>query len=196
MRKIREVLRLRWELKLNQREISASCGLSRSSVGEYLRRANVAKLSWPLPDNLDDDAALEARLFPPLPVGVRTVPQPDWPMIHREMARKGVTIQLLWQEYKEKYCNGYQYSQFAAHYAEWRKTVDLVFRNRHAPGELLFVDYAGKTVSIYDFDGSVREAQIFVATWGASNFTYAEATWTQSKVDFLAHMSAVLSFLA
>ena len=108
MRKIREVLRLRWELKLNQREISASCGLSRCSVGKYLRRANVAKLSWPLPDILDDDAALEARLFPPLPVSVRTVPQPDWPMIHREMARKGDTIQLLWQEYKEKYCNGYR----------------------------------------------------------------------------------------
>jgi len=195
MRKIREVLRLRWDLKLKQREISASCGVSRSSIGEYIRRASAAKLSWPLPENLDDDAALEALLFPPLPVEVRPVPQPDWPMIHREMARKGVTIQLLWQEYKEKYCEGYQYSQFAAHYAEWRKTVDLVFRNRHVPGERLFVDYAGKTVSIYDFDGSVREAQIFVATWGASNFTYAEATWTQSKIDFLSsHVRAFKFF--
>jgi len=195
MRKIREVLRLRSDLGMNQEDIAASVGVSRSSVGEYLRRAEAAKLNWPLPEDMSDDAVLEAALFPPVPSGNRIVPQPNWSYVHREMGRQGVTIQLLWQEYKEAHPDGYQYSQFAANYAVWRKNVDLVFRNRHTPGKKLFVDYAGQTIKIHEEDGKVREAQIFVATWGASNYTYAEATWTQNKLDFLgAHVRAFTFF--
>jgi transposase len=196
MRKIREVLRLRWELGMKQDDIAASCGVARSTVGDYLRRGELAKLTWPLAPALVDDAALEALLYPKIVQAGRAVPQPDWAYIHRELGRKGVTLQLLWQEYKEANTSGYQYSQFAALYATWRRGVELVFRNQHAPGERLFVDYAGQTVKIYDATGgATREAQIFVATWGASNYTYAEATWTQTKMDFIgAHVRAFAFF--
>ena len=195
MRKIREVLRLRWELAMKQDDVAVSCGVARSTVGDYLRRAELAKLTWPLPPALADDATLEALLYPKVVLAGRTVPAPDWAHIHREMGRKSVTLQLLWQEYKEANTDGYQYSQFAALYSTWRRGVELVFRNQHAPGERLFVDYAGQTVKIYEASGAVREAQIFVATWGASNFTYAEATWTQTKMDFIgAHVRAFTFF--
>lgn len=188
MRKINEVLRLKYACGLSSRAIARSCGLARSTVGEYLRRAEEAGLRWPLPDDLDD-AQLEARLFPPPPVAQPDErPLPDWPEIHQEMKRhKGTTRFLLWQEYKVVHPDGYQYSRFCELYDQWRGRQDLVMRQVHRAGENLFIDYAGQTVPVVDPQtGEVRQAEIFVAVLGASSYSYCEATWTQSLPDWIA----------
>ena len=190
MRKVKEVLRLKWASDFSDRKIARSCGIARSTVAEYLRRAEAAGLSWPLPTGLDE-AALEQKLFPvsqALPSQRR--PVPVWAAINRELKRKSVTLFLLWQEYKECYPEGYQYSQFCHRYREWQSKLDIVMRQEHRAGEKLFVDYAGQTVPIVDrATGEERQAQIFVAVLGASNYTYVEATWTQGLPDWIAsHM--------
>jgi transposase len=155
-----------------------------STVSDYLRRAAVAALSWPSAAELTD-SEIERRLFrvPAHAHGVRPVPQ--WNEIHRELRRKGVTLQLLWLEYKEAHPDGYQYSQFCERYARWSGKLDLVLRQEHKAGEKVFVDFAGQTVPVIERStGEVREAQIFVAVLGASNFTYAEATWTQELPEW------------
>jgi len=203
MRKIREVLRLCWESGWSERAAARSLALSRSTVGKYLARARVAGLSWPLPEDLDD-AALERRLFPEVPVlGPEERFVPDWAEVHRERARKGVTLQLLWEEYKQAHPDGYQYSRFSDLYRAWRSELDLPMRQTHKAGEKLFVDYCGQTLPITDkATGRVREAQVFVAVLGASNYTFAEATWTQSLPEWImahvhafAHLQGVPTFL-
>ena len=192
MRKVREVLRLAQEAGLNQRQVARSLSLSPTTVGEYLRRAETAGLTWPLPPELDD-AQLEAQLYP-LPARGKddTRPMPDWAEVHRELKRKGVTLLLLWQEYKAIHPDGLQYSQFCDRYRYFAGKLDLVMRQHHRAGEKLFVDYAGQTVEVVDrHTGEVRQAQIFVAVLGASNYTYAEATWTQQLPDWIgAHVRA------
>jgi transposase len=186
MRKIKEVLRLKCECCLSHRQISVSCQIGMGTVWEYLRRAHTAGLSWPLPDELDD-AKLEALLYPPLittPESGR--PLPDWSEVHRELRRKGVTLLLLWEEYRARHPEGYGYSRFCELYQAWSKTIDPRMRQVHKAGEKLFVDYAGQTMPVVDRKtGEIREAQIFVATLGASSYTYAEATWTQSLPDWI-----------
>jgi transposase len=128
------------------------------------------------------DAELESRLFPSLKLSVAR-PLPDWGEVHRELKQRkktGVTLQLLWIEYKEREPEGLQYSQFCELYRRWRSKLDLVLRQQHALGEKGFVDYAGQTVPVIDRStGEVRDAQVFVGVLGASNYTYAEASWTQ-----------------
>ena len=186
MRKIREVLRLRWECGLSERTVAASCSLARSTVAKYVRRAGEVGLSWPLPAELTD-AALEQLLFQtqePLDGGPRFVP--DWGEVHRQLARKGVTLQLVWEEYKEAHPEGFQYTQFCVRYRAWRETLDLPMRQEHKAGERMFVDYCGQTMAVTDpKTGDVRPAQIFVAVLGASNYTYAEACWTQSLPEWV-----------
>jgi transposase len=186
MRKIREVLRLKWGNGMSNRRIAASSGIGRPTVSEYLRRAEEAGLSWPLPGGLDD-ARLERLLFPAppsLPAQIRGVP--DWAHIHKELRHKGVTLFLLWQEYRQNHPDGYQYSWFCEHYRAWQGKLDVVMRQDHRAGEKLFVDYAGQTVPVIDRNtGEIREAQIFVAVLGASNYTYAEATWSQALPDWI-----------
>lgn len=186
MRKIKEVLRLRWAQGLSQRQIARSCGISRPAVGEYLRRAEQAGLGWPLPEELDE-GALERLLFPPPPaVPAADRGLPEWIEVQRELKGKGVTLFLLWQEYRARHPQGYQYSWFCEHYRAWRGRQDLVMRQDHRAGEKLFVDYAGQTVEVVDpRTGELRRAQIFVAVLGASNYTYAEATWTQTLPDWI-----------
>ena len=185
MRKIREVLRLRWSIKLTYEEIAQSCNMGKSTVGDCLRRAIDAGLEWPLPEELDDNA-LEHLLYPPRPSSILKRPVPDWEEIHKELKRKSVTLFLLWQEYKEIYPGGYEYSWFCKSYKDWSGKIDLVMRQHHRAGEKLFIDYTGQTVPVIDKNtGEIKEAQIFVATWGASNYTYAEATWTQSLPDWI-----------
>lgn len=194
MRKIREVLRLKWACGLTERQIAKSCALARSTVGEYLRRATEAGLSWPLPETLDD-VALEAGLFPtPLP---STVPrsQPHWPAVHQELKRKGVTLALLWQEYRANHPDGYQYSRFCDLYRRWTETLDLPMRQEHKAGEKTFVDYTGHTVPVREpLTGETRQAQIFVAVLGASSYTFAEATWTQSLPDWTGSHARAFAF--
>ena len=196
MRKIKEVLRLKLSCGLTFSQIAASCGIGRSTVAEYLRRANAVGLQWPLPEDWDDDH-LEAVLFRldgPQPAGTRTLP--DWPEIHQALKIKGVTLSLLWEEYKAAHPDGYQYSQFCFHYRKWARLLDLVMRQEHKAGEKCFVDYSGPTVAITDRrTGEIRQAQIFVAVLGASNYTYAEATWTQQLSDWIeSHVRAVTFF--
>lgn len=196
MRKVRQVLRLAWEAGLGKREIARSLSLSPTTVAEYLRRAAAAGLSWPLPDSLDD-SQLEARLFPVLPKGQKDRrPLPDWPAVHREYKRKGVTLALLWKEYKAIHPEGLQYSQFCDRYRVWSGKLDLVMRQHHRAGEKLFVDYAGQTAPVVNpATGEIRDAQIFVATLGASHYTYAEATWTQQLPDWIASHIRCFEFL-
>lgn len=192
MRKIREVLRLRWECGLSERTVAASCSLARSTVGKYVLRAGEMGLSWPLPTDLTDEA-LEQLLFQtpePLDAGPRFVP--DWGEVHRELARKGITLQLVWEEYKEAHPDGFQYTQFCVRYRAWRETLDLPMRQEHKAGERMFVDYCGQTMPVTDSKtGEARPAQIFVAVLGASNYTYVEACWTQSLPEWvMAHVRA------
>ena len=185
MRRVREILRLKWELGLSVRQIAHSSGLSHPTVLRYIERARACGLSWPLPAELDD-AELERRLFPPPPPPSEARAQPDWVVVHREMKRKDMTLLLLWDEYKSAHPNGYQYTTFCRHYKVWRNRLDVVMRQDHRAGEKLFVDYAGQTASVIDRrTGEVRPAQVFVAVMGASNYTYAEATWSQAMEDWI-----------
>ncbi len=180
MRKVKEIIRLKQELGLSARQIARSCSISHSTVLDVLRRAEEAALYWPFPDHLDD-CTLEARLYPARDDkadGSRI--QPEWPMVHRELKRKGVTLQLLWQEYKQAYPDGYQYSYFCELYQKWSGTLDLPLRQVYRAGEKMFVDYAGMPLKVVDIrTGKVFEAPVFVAVLGASNYTFAEATPSQ-----------------
>lgn len=193
VRKIREVLRLKAE-GFSDRQIAASIGSARSTVQECIRRAREAELAWPLPVELDE-AALHARLYRRA-VPLSRTPQPDFAYLHRELARRGVTRLLLWEEYKAAHPDGWQYSVFCDQYRRWLARQELVLRREHAPGDKLFVDYAGQTVPILDrHTGEARAAQIFVAVLGCSNFTHAEASWTQGAADWLAsHVRALAAF--
>ena len=196
MRKIKDVLRLCWGQGLSKRQTARSCGISRPAVDEYLRRAEAAGLGWPLPAEMDD-GALERLLFPPppaLPDTARGVP--DWSEVHRELKRPGVTLQLLWHEYRQTHPHGYQYTWFCRQYRAWAGKLDLVMRQVHRAGEKLFVDYAGMRAQVINpSTGEVREANIFVAALGASNYTYAEATWTQGLEDWIgAHVRCFTYF--
>ena len=195
MRRIKEVLRLHYESGLGRRQIGRSLGISHATVRGYLRRAEQAGLSWPLPDTLSD-AQLEQRLFPPLnmvPDGER--PLPDWSSQYKELKRKGVTLFLLWQEYKAIYPEGYQYSRFCDLYRAWASKVDVSMRQTHKAGEKMFVDYAGQTLPVTNPQtGEIRQAQVFVATLGASSYTYAEATWTQTLPDWIGSHTRAFAF--
>jgi transposase len=196
MRKIREYLRLRFEACLSHRQIAASLQVSRSSVGEYERRFVAAGLNWPLPEALSD-RELERRLFPPppaVPADTRVVP--DWTVVHQELRRPGVTLMLLWEEYRAEHPEGFGYRWFCKRYEDWSGALDVVMRQTHRAGEKLFVDYAGHTVEVVDpASGEIRTAQIFVAVLGASNYTYAEATWSQGLADWIgSHVRAFAYF--
>ena len=165
------------------------------TVGEYIRPAEVARLSWPLPEAMDD-AVLERQLFPPqVPTGT-VRPLPQWSEVHRELRRKGVTLSLLRQEYKAAHPDGLQYGWFCEQYRAWAGKLDVVMRQEHRAGERLFVDYAGQTAEVIDHQtGEVRQAQVFVAVLGASNYTFAEAAWTRSRPDWTASHVRALKFL-
>ncbi len=186
MRKIKEVLRLHFEHQQSARQIAKSCGVARSTVKEYLERAEKAGLRWPLSADLDD-AALENLLFPqiqPIPPERRQMPPLEY--LHQERKKKGVTLQLLWHEYKEGNPEGYQYSQFCELYRKWVDKLDVCLRQEYRAGEKLFVDYAGQTIPIQDpLTGGTREAYLFLATLGASNYTFAEATLTQDLPSWI-----------
>jgi transposase len=186
MRKIKEVLRLRFEHHQSARQIAKSCDIGRSTVKEYLDRVQKAGIPWPLPPEWDD-AALENRLFPPIPlIAPEKRQMPPMEDLHQERKKKGVTLQLLWHEYKQGNPEGYQYSQFCELYRKWLDKLDVCLRQEYRAGEKLFVDYAGQTLPIHDpFTGQTREAYLFVATLGASNYTFAEATWTQNLPSWI-----------
>ena len=195
MRKIKEVLRLKAD-GMSQRQIAMSCGISRGTVLNMVRRAEQAGVRWPLPKSMSEEA-LESKLYPPLkssPDEVR--PAPDWPEVYRQMKRKSVILYLLWQESRTTHPTGYQYTWFCNQYRAWLGKRDVVMRQDHRAGEKLFVDYAGQTVPVVNPQtGEVRDAQVFVAVLGASNYTYAEATWTQGLPDWIGAHERAFAFL-
>ena len=149
MRKVRDILRLHTDHHLTGRQIAQSLGLSHSTVLGVLHRAGALGLAWPLAEDLDD-ATLEGRLYPPNPGRWRVRPEPVWKELHRELRRKGVTLGLLWQEYRCQYPDGYQYSRFCERYHRWEQHLDVVLRQPYRAGEKMFVDWAGLTLSIVE----------------------------------------------
>ncbi|MGE5506863.1 MAG: IS21 family transposase, partial [Chitinophagales bacterium] len=185
MRTIKEALRLHHELGLTMRQVAASLHVAPSTASEVFRRAEAAGLGWPLPDDLDE-AELERLLYSGNQGRPRTRPEPDWAYVRQELSKKGVTLELLWMEYKQDHPTGYQYSQFCEHYRRWQKTVDVVLRQNYRAGEKMLVDYAGKTIPIIDRGtGEIHEALLFVSVLGASNYTYAEAHWNQDLASWI-----------
>ena len=167
MRKIGDVLRLHAG-GLSKRRIAVSLNIGRTAVGDYIVRARRAGLSWQLPEGLSE-ADLERLLFPPLVVSPGHRPLPDWPLLHRELKRRGVTLSLLWEEYRAVHRDGYGYSWFCERYRDWRGGLAPTMRQTHVAGEKMFVDYAGATMDVIDGrTGEVRTVQVFVATLGAS----------------------------
>jgi len=196
MRKIRDVLRLT-AAGMSSRKIAASLVVGATTVVDCLQRARAAGVSWPLLDDLSDEA-LEARLFPAstalAEIRARR-PQPHWPTIHRELRRPGVTLQLVWEEYRAAHPEGYGYSRFCELYRAWEGRLLPTMRQTHVAGERLFVDYAGTTLDVIDAStGEAMPAQVFVAALGASNYTYAEATWTQGLADWIGSHTRTFAF--
>src|SRR5215213_5868056 len=199
MHLVKEVLRLT-AAGLSQRQIARSLHLSHGVVGKYQAAAQRARLSWPLPEALDDDAlANQLCTKPPqsscAPASAARVVT-DFAYIHEQLKQKEVTRLLLWEEYRAAHPDdSYGYSQFCFHYQQWQSHLKLVMRQTHRAGEKLFIDYAGPTVPIVNpITGEIREAQIFVAVLGASNYTYAEATWTQGLADWIGAHTRAFSF--
>ena len=193
MRQVREVLRLT-TARVGLNEIARRVGVAPSTVRLTLRRLASAGLSWPLPAEMTD-TALETALFAAAGTkqGHRRHVEPDWAEIHRELKRKHVTLTMLWDEYIERCPEGYRYSRFCELYRNWASRLSVTMRQAHIGGDKLFVDYAGDTVPVIvdRLTGQVHPAQIFVAVMGASNFTYAEASWTQALADWIgAHTRA------
>jgi transposase len=197
MRKIQEVLRLKWACRLSNREIARSCSISHSTVQEYLRRAEGAGLSWPLPDSLTEDALFQ-QLFPEhLPAEAQPRALPDWPQVHAELRKRNVTLKLLWTEYNQVHPDGFKYSQYCERYRHWAAKLNPPMRLVHKAGEKLFVDYTGDTVPLVDpHTGEITQAEIFVAVLGASNYTYAEAQLSQELEHWIGGHVRALAFMA
>lgn len=187
MRKLKEVLRLRFELNLDQRQIARSCSISVSTVHEYLKRAEAAAVGWPVPTDWSD-ARLQAALFPPTAVPTRPCKDTlDCNQIQQQLrTNHHVTLQLLWEEYHATNPNGYRYSRYCEIYQRWRSKQSVVMRQHHIPGEKAFIDWAGATIPIYDrHSTAVRQASLFVAVLGASSYTYAEVTRDQQMESWI-----------
>ncbi len=193
MRKITDILRLRYQAGLSLRGIAQALHIGYGTVADYIKRADQAGVRWPIPADLGE-RELGRLLFPTQPViGHRRFIEPDFPTIHQSLKHKGVTRQLLWQEYRQLYSDdGYSYAQFGHRYLQWLGYQQRSMRQTHLAGEKLFVDYCGPTMSVVNPDtGEIREAQIFVAVLGASNYTFACASWSQKQADWLnAHVQA------
>ncbi|MFZ0426105.1 MAG: IS21 family transposase [Xanthobacteraceae bacterium] len=193
MRLVREVLRLTFA-GTSKREVARRTGMAASTVRATIARFKSLGLIWPLPETITD-SDLEAKIYKSAgkKQGHRRIIEPDWASLHREMKRKHVTLSILWDEYIAGHPERYRYSRFCELYRSWEDKISVTMRQAHLGGDKLFVDYAGDTASVVidRLTGEIRKAQIFVAVLGASSFTYAEATWTQSLADWIgAHTRA------
>jgi hypothetical protein len=183
MRKTREILRLKWLLERSHREIRQATGAGLGTISDTATRAAAARLDWAAVEQLGDDE-LEARLYPPMALARRPLPDPAH--IHVELRRPGVTLRLLHEEYLGQHADGYGYTQFAGHYRTWAEAQRVTMRQVHRAGDKVFVDYSGKKPTIVDpTTGERVEVELFVAVLGASNYTYAEATRTQRSHDWI-----------
>lgn len=195
MRQLRQMLRLAAD-GTSAREIATMLGVARSTIQDNLNRAATAGLAWPLPGEMTDDA-IEEKLFARAGVkqGQRRRPEPDWATLVVEMRKPAVTLQILWDEYRAVHPGGYGYSRFCELYRGFEGRLSPTMRQEHVAGDKVFVDYSGKKVAIADpRTGEVREAELFVAVLGASGFTYAEATWTQTLPDWIGAHARMFAF--
>ncbi|HAT1945938.1 TPA: IS21 family transposase [Legionella pneumophila] len=197
MNKIREILRLHFDSKLSQHQIAASLKISSGVVNKYVSLAKVASLHWPVDPQLDDKSL--RALLRPYKESIKQSPyvEPDYSSIHQELKRKGMTLLLVWQEYEEVYGKkAYRYSRFCSKYKDWLGRQKPSMRQTHRAGEKLFIDYCGPTLDVIDpATGEIRTASIFVAVLGASNYTYAEATWDQKLPNWIgSHVRAFQFF--
>jgi hypothetical protein len=183
MRRVKEVLRLAHELGYSNRQIQESVRMGRTSVGEYLARGREAGVRYADVAGMGE-AEVEALLFKrPEPAVLR--PMPDWAEVAAELRKPAVTLQLVWQEYRDRHADGYSYSQFRRHYrAHWKLDAEPRMRRTLLPAQLCEVDYAGMTMTVIAANGE-RPVSIFVGTLPFSTYIYAEATWTQSAEDWL-----------
>jgi transposase len=195
MRQLREILRLHLEASLSLRETARVLKVGKTTVGDVVLKARAAGVTWTLAQTLTDQQ-LEARLYlPPVPAASRHL-EPDWAYVHQELKRPGVTLQLLWEEYAQANAQAYKYTSFCVKYRAWAEGLKRSMRQSHAAGEKLFVDYAGQTVPVVDaVTGEISRAQIFVGVLGASNYTYACATATQSAPDWVGSLIACVHFM-
>ncbi|PKQ29043.1 MAG: IS21 family transposase [Actinobacteria bacterium HGW-Actinobacteria-10] len=195
MRKTKEILRLKLEGRLSNRQVGRAVGVSCSTVSDTVTRFCSSGMPWPPPDTMSD-SAFERMLYRPHGEVATDEREPDWEHVRREFGRKHVTLQLLWSEYKHEHPDGYQYSWFCERYRAWAAKLDPVMRQEHKAGERLFVDWAGDTVPIIDPQtGQIRPAYLFVAVLGASSYTYAEATLSQDSDAFLSAHCRTFQFL-
>jgi len=186
LRKIREILRLHFENGYSDRQIGRVFKMSHTTVGKIYGHVVKAGYTWPLPEDLDD-TELERICYPPVKTYSGKRPVPDWNSVWKEMQRKGMTLQLLWQRYKDDYPDGYQYTQFCELYNRWSGHKKVTMRQRHRAGVNTFIDYSGTKLPLIDpSTGEVREASIFVSSAGAAGLIYAEATLTQQLPDWIA----------
>lgn len=194
MRTFKEVLRLKYDHRLTNRAIAKSCAISHVTVGKYLQQAESAGIGWPLPDDIDDQD-LEQRLYSDDTKQIENKSgMPPMEYLFNELKKRHVTLQLLWYEYKQSNPDGYQYSYFCELFNKWRRQIDAPLRQEHPAGEKMFIDYAGRKVPILNpkTGGVAMEAQIFIATLGASNYSYAEATASQTLYDWIrSHVRAM-----
>jgi transposase len=187
MRRIKQLLTMHFGAGASTRAIARELGIAPSTVREYLGRASAAGIGWPLAADVTDES-LMARLF--VNAGVRTGArfhaEPDWSALVRELKRPGVNLLVLWEEYRANHPQGYAYSRFCQLFREFERRLSPTMRQQHVAGQKGFVDYSGQRVPITDpLTGAVTMAEIFVAVLGASNLTYAEATWTQTLPDWI-----------
>jgi transposase len=194
MSKIRQALQLLAESGLSTRQVAAALGISKTTVSEIALYARDAGVHWPQAGELSDDE-LQARLYPPPRPRSTQRSEPDYGVMHLELKRPGVTLQLLWEEYRAEVGDlAYRYSAYCEKYRAWVKRLKRSMRQVHPGGERLFVDYAGQTVPVVDAaTGEIGRAQIFVAVLGASNYTYACATWQQTAADWVGAIIQALS---
>jgi transposase len=201
MRHIEEILRLKHEHQLSVREIARSTGVSPSTVGDYLVRFEEAGFKWPLPEGQSMEGlrdALLGRAAPPAAAAAGTAerPVPEWSEVQAELRRPNVTLQLVWQEYRQRHPEGYSYSRFCELYQAWAGTLEPVLRQVHEPGHKLFVDWAGQTVPIRNAsDGTITQASLFVAVLGASNKTFIQAFANQQLGSWIAAHVRAWEFL-
>ena len=197
MRKITQIIRLHFEAKLSTRQIAASLKVSVGVVSKYVNRALDSNISWPLPNDMDEKTLL-ARLQPTVPVksclnhAIDTI---NFAKIHQELCRKGVTLQLLWDEYQSEQENALSYSRYCHYYRLYKKSLKRSMRQTHKAGDKVFIDYSGLTMDIIDPEtNQIRSAEIFIGVLGASKYTFAEATWSQQLPDFIGSQRRMFEF--
>jgi len=186
MVKVREILRLRLKCGIGMRDIARSLAISHPTVSKYLEAAQRAGLNYAHIENMDDKELLRRLRDQAKNIPREARPLPDWGYVHRELKRKGVTLQLLWEEYKGVYPEGFQSTQFNEYYRRWLRRMKKSMRQTHKAGEKAFVDYAGHTIPIHDRGtGKIRQAEIFVISLGASNYTYCEGQEDQKLANWI-----------